>query len=252
MARYQVILAYDGTQFKGFQRQAHAPTVQGCVEEALRSLGWRGKSILAAGRTDTGVHAVGQVIAFDLEWRHSTQELQSALNALLPPSIAARQVRQTVDDFHPRYQAISRRYHYRIFCLPCRHPLRERFAWRVWPAVELDALRQLSACLPGKHDFSAFGTPAKDGGGTRRTISHADWRLARDALDVPDLIFEIVADAFLYRMVRRLVYLQVAIAQGKLPSGYLEELLQASPRKPVQGLAPPQGLTLVEVVYPAV
>ena len=92
MARYQVILAYDGTEFQGFQRQTQKPTVQGVVEDALRQIGWSGRTILAAGRTDTGVHAAGQVIAFDLEWAHTLKALQAALNAHLPWCVVARSV----------------------------------------------------------------------------------------------------------------------------------------------------------------
>src|SRR5512139_427161 len=103
MARYQVILAYDGTEFFGFQRQASGPkerTVQAVVEAALRQLGWQGKTILASGRTDTGVHALGQVIAFDLEWAHSTEALRSAINAHLPADVAVQTVAPAADDFH--------------------------------------------------------------------------------------------------------------------------------------------------------
>ncbi len=250
MARYQVILAYDGTLFHGFQRQKRLPTVQASVEAALRQLGWNGRSILAAGRTDAGVHALGQVIAFDLEWEHSAEELQAALNARLPSSIVARQVGQVEDDFHPRYQAISRQYRYCIFCQPWRDPLRERYAWRVWPAVDVEVLRQLSTCLHGTHDFAAFGTAPEDRRGTIRRVFHADWRMGSNRQEAPDLIFEIVADAFLYRMVRRLVSIQVAIAQGRLAPERIQELLQTPAGKPVQGLAPPQGLMLVQVVYP--
>jgi tRNA pseudouridine38-40 synthase len=130
MARYQVILAYDGTLFLGFQRQSRTRTVQGVVEAALGALGWTGRTIYSAGRTDTGVHAAGQVIAFDLEWKHSTLDLRQALNANLPEDVAAREVREVPPDFHPRYGALSRRYQYRILCSDVRDPLRERYVWR--------------------------------------------------------------------------------------------------------------------------
>ena len=141
MARYQVILAYDGTFFKGYQRQAQARTVQAVVETALRQLGWRGRTVLSAGRTDTGVHASGQVIAFDLEWAHPAEELLRALNANLPEDVAAREIHEADLEFHPRYWAVSRRYRYRLFCQETRDPLRERYAWRVWPPVEMQPSR---------------------------------------------------------------------------------------------------------------
>ena len=144
MARYQVILAYDGTEFVGFQRQAQGKksrTVQAAIETALRQIGWQGRAILAAGRTDTGVHAAGQVVAFDLDWSHGEQALLAALNANLPPDVAAQAAFERRADFHPRYDALSRSYRYSIFCRPLRDPLRERYAWRVWPAPELERLQ---------------------------------------------------------------------------------------------------------------
>lgn len=246
MARYQVILAYDGTDFKGFQRQAGgARTVQGVIEAALSQLGWQGASILAAGRTDTGVHASGQVIAFDLEWRHSCDALLAALNANLPQDVAARAAHLVQSGFHPRYDALARRYRYRIFCQANRDPLRERYAWRVWPAIDLPRLVQSVKLLTGTYDFAAFGTPPRVGGTTMRSVLQAGWVQEED-----ELIFNVLANAFLYHMVRRLVGLQVAIGQGRIePQAVLERLDRELPGV-VKYLAPPQGLTLVEVIYP--
>lgn len=248
MARYQAILAYDGTGFSGFQRQAlssQTRTVQGVVETALHSLGWQGRSILAAGRTDTGVHASGQVIALDLDWRHSPEALRAAMNANLPPDVAVESVKPAEPDFHPRYHALARRYRYRIFCRPVRDPLRERYAWRVWPPVELEPLQGSAAFLPGSHDFAAFGTPPRPGGTTVREVFQAGWEQ-----NGADLAFEILANAFLYHMVRRLVSFQVAIGQGESQAHVMLTRLKGGSQALVQGLAPPQGLTLVEVIYP--
>lgn len=252
MARYQVILIYDGTEFRGFQRQgagsAHNRTVQGVFEDALRRLNWQGQAVLAAGRTDTGVHARGQVVSFDLNWAHSTEELQAALNSHLPGDVAVRTVRRVQPGFHPRYDALARRYCYRIFCDPWRDPLKERYAWRVWPAVEVSNLQEAARTLTGTHDFAAFGTPPRTGGGTIRTVFHAFWA-AEDDQDA-GLVFEISANAFLYRMVRRLVFVQVAIGQGKYSPDFMRQCLDNRYPHLVQGLAPPQGLALEEVVYP--
>jgi tRNA pseudouridine38-40 synthase len=248
MSRYQVILAYDGAEFFGFQRQARGPkqrTVQAVVEAALQQLGWQGKTILAAGRTDSGVHASGQVIAFDLDWAHSPEALRSALNAHLPPDAAVQSVRQAPADFHPRYAAVARRYCYRLFCQPVRDPLRQRYAWRVWPAVDPERMQQATPALLGTHDFAAFGTPPRVGGSTVRSILSAGW-----SSGPPDeLAFEIVANAFLFRMVRRLVGFLVAIGQGLHPPEALLECLENGSPALVQYLAPPHGLTLVEVIY---
>lgn len=248
MARYQVILAYDGAGFFGFQRQASGPkqrTVQAVVEAALQQLGWQGKTILASGRTDTGVHALGQVIAFDLDWTHSCEALRSAINAHLPPDVAVQSARPVEADFHPRYAALARRYRYRLFCQPVRNPLRERYAWRVWPQVDLEWMKQATSDLLGVHDFAAFGTPPRTGGSTQRTVASASWT----SLPPDELAFEIVANAFLYRMVRRLVGFLVAIGQGLFPPDAIHHRLQAGSQSVVQYLAPPHGLTLVEVIY---
>ena len=245
MARYQVILAYDGTQFQGFQRQTTRRTVQGVIEAVLRELEWAGQAILAAGRTDTGVHASGQVIAFDLEWRHTPQALCAAMNALLPEDISAQEVRLAEAGFHPRYDAIERMYRYRIYCQAVRHPLLERYTWRVWPALDPERLQRAAETLLGTHDFAAFGTPPRTHGSTRRTVFRAVWQC-----DLPEFVFEVSADAFLYRMVRRLVSVQVEIGQGRCEVETIRRYLESPPGLPIQGLAPAHGLSLVSVAYP--
>jgi tRNA pseudouridine38-40 synthase len=246
MERYQVTLAYDGTQFLGFQRQGKGRTVQGVVETALRQLGWQERTILAAGRTDTGVHASGQVITFDLVWDHPAEALQRALNAQLPVDVSVREIRLTRSDFHPCYDAISRRYRYAIYCQPMRDPLKERYAWRVWPAPKLDRLNRAASYLLGDHDFAAYGTPPRKQGTTLRTVFQATWHESGF-----DLQFEITANAFLYHMVRRLVSVQVAVGQARLDLDAIPQSLQPQGKGSlVKGLAPAQGLSLVEVRYP--
>jgi tRNA pseudouridine38-40 synthase len=253
MARYQIILAYDGTLFLGSQRQAASRTVQGELEKALCKLGWDGQTVYLAGRTDTGTHASGQVAAFDLDWGHGLEDLHKALNAHLPKDMAVRVVKLAQDAFHPRFDASSRCYRYRLFCASLRDPLRERYAWRVWPAVT--DLTPLAAIWPGTHDFGAFGSPPRMEGSTVRTVLSANWQNHGD-----EWTFDIQADAFLYRMVRRLVYVQVAVGQGRLMAEMLVRALENNPgstgevRKGAQSripasLAPANGLTLVEVRF---
>lgn len=241
---YKVVLAYDGTAFSGMQRQANGRSVQGEVETALRRLGWTGKSILAAGRTDTGVHASGQVIAFDLAWRHSTENLLNALNAGLPADVAARQVSIAAADFHPRYDAKARRYEYRLVCQPQRDPLRERYAWRVWPAPKLARLQAAAKALRGEHDFASFGSPPKKDGTTVRNVLAAKWRKVGE----DEFVLSVAANAFLYHMVRRMVGLQVKVGQGATDVSTIEQALAGRLSK-VRELAPPQGLCLVAVEY---
>ncbi len=250
MARYQVIVAYDGTLYQGFQRQANAPTVQEAIEHALRQLNWQDRSILAAGRTDAGVHASGQVVAFDLDWKHSEDKLRNALNALLPPDLAVKAVHQVAGGFHPRYDAISRCYSYRLFFSQTRDPLRERYAWRVWPAADFNRMSVATVQLVGTHDFATFGTPPRSGSSTVRTVFSAEWRELGCIGSDGGLLFEINANAFLYHMVRRMVFILVAIGQGKQDMDAVRNLLESRSLYPVQGLAPSHGLTLVEVTYP--
>ena len=245
MARYQLNLIYDGTEFAGFQRQRGRRTVQGVIEECLRGLSWQGTAILAAGRTDAGVHATGQVIAFDLDWSHPPDQLQNALNACLPADVAVSAVSPVNSDFHPRYAATARCYHYRLYCGATRDPLQERYAWRVQPRPEITLLNAASGLLVGRHDFGAFGKAPRPTGHTFRTIFQAEWKSTGSQMR-----FEVLGDAFLYHMVRRLVAVQVQIAQGRLPVEYIRDCLNRLADPLSIELAPPQGLVLVEVVYP--
>jgi tRNA pseudouridine38-40 synthase len=214
------------------------------LEKVLRKLGWTGKSVILAGRTDTGVHATGQVAAFDMAWAHSDEQLLKALNATLPSDLAIKSLCEAHADFHPRFDAIAREYRYRLFCVPIRDPLREKFAWRVWPTVNERVLREIAGIFIGPHDFSSFGSPTTSKGTTVRTVTKTEW------CEMPDgeWQFEIRADAFLYRMVRRLVFVQVSVARGRCSVEEVQKALRKPTRLP-SGLAPAYGLTLVEVSY---
>jgi len=243
MAHYKVILAYDGTHFLGFQRQGSVRTVQLVFETALKQLNWQGRSILSSGRTDTGVHAGGQVVAFELEWKHSPEDLRNALNAALPEDVAVKDVAEVEADFHPRFDAVERFYRYRIYTAAARDPLRECFAWRVRPIPAFEMLESAARLLPGRHDFAAFGNPPKVGGSTVRMIFSAKWELSGD-----ELFFEIRGNAFLYHMVRRMVYVQVQVGQNRLSLEELDAAVRETRPMP-PGLAPAQGLVLEEVRY---
>jgi len=251
MARYQVILAYDGTRFFGSQRQANSRTVQGSLEEALCQLGWSGRSVLLAGRTDTGVHAAGQIASFDLDWQHADEDLLRALNANLPADMAVRDINIAPLEFHPRFDATSRRYIYRLFCEPVRDPLRETFAWRVWPQINTDTIKKTAALFVGQHDFASYGTPPRTGSSTVRTVMSSFWERVDD-----EWHYEVQANAFLYHMVRRLVFVQVAVAQGKVSEESVADSLAGrvdglERSELPSGIAPAHGLTLVEVTYPS-
>jgi tRNA pseudouridine38-40 synthase len=244
MARYQITLAYDGTHFVGSQRQANSRTVQSELENALRRLGWTHGSVNLAGRTDTGVHAEGQCAAFDLEWRHTPKDLLNALNSHLPADVSVKFSQVAPDQFHPRFDATSRRYRYRLFCQSIRDPLRERYAWRVWPPIIEELIQPVASVFMGTHEFAAFGTSPRPGSSTIRTVMKSVWRQQDD-----EWMYEVQADAFLYRMVRRLTFVQVAVGQGRLKAEAVAHALENKSGLPA-GLAPAHGLTLVEVTYP--
>jgi tRNA pseudouridine38-40 synthase len=246
MARYKLILAYDGTAFAGSQRQAKRRTVQGELEKALHHLGWSGRSVVLAGRTDTGVHASGQVAAFDFEWHHGSDALLRALNSGLPVDMAASSVEVAKPEFHPRFDATQRSYRYRLYLGQIRDPLRDRMAWRVWPAINERSFEEVAPLFLGHHDFAAFGAPPHADGNTLRTVGFSKWK----RLD-GEWQFEIRAEAFLYHMVRRLVFVQVAVGQGRCSK---EAVVKALERPQLKneipaGLAPAHGLMLVNVKY---
>jgi len=252
MARYKLTLAYDGSGFVGSQRQASTKTrtVQGELEKALRTLGWSGRSVIMSGRTDTGVHATGQVASVDLNWSHADDQLVRALNSMLPADMAVRSAQVVDAKFHTRFDATARLYRYRLFCQSLRDPMRERFDWRVWPVINANVLTKAAKLFLGMHDFSVFGSTTTPKGTTVRTVMKAEWQqVSEDGWH-----FEVQADAFLYRMVRRLVYVQVAAAQGRVSveavANSLAKPLPIGTRSGLpSGLAPAHGLTLVEVKY---
>lgn len=244
-AHYKFTVSYDGTLYRGFQRQADAPTIQSAFEKALRTLGWTGTTIRGAGRTDAGVHAVGQTISARLRWNHPLPSLLTALNSKLPADIAVQDVQRVRADFDPRRDAVSRTYRYQLLTHPLRQPLSERTAWRLSSAPDERKLREAGKILIGTHDFAAFGSPPQKGGSTIRTVYQSCWTRTSDTT----LTYEVEANGFLYRMVRRMVYLQISVALGQIP---LEEFrLAVEARAELKaGLAPAAGLILVRVAYP--
>ncbi len=245
MARYQATIAYDGTAFWGFQAQPGFRTVEGELRSALGTLGRPDEPLLAGGRTDAGVHAAGQVIAFDLEWNHPVEELQRALNALLPDDIACPALGSAAEDFHPRYHALKRCYRYRVIAAPWPDPLRERYALRVWPAPDADAMAAAARDLLGKKDFGAFGSAPREGSHTVRTVLRADWLRQSEALE-----FWIEADAFLFRMVRTIAGTLLQLGSGRRTRDSLRGLLEIPPQGRSAPPAPAHGLCLMRIEYP--
>lgn len=245
--RVRAVVAYDGTDYGGFQRQANAPTVQAALEAALAQVTQETITVLAAGRTDAGVHAVGQVIAFDTSWRHALRDLHRALNAVLPADISVLEVEETTAEFHPRYAARSRCYRYSLYNAPVRWPLNRRYSLHVVTPLHVPMMQRAAQCLVGVHDFATFGRSpqgGKRGSTTVRRVLKAEW-LEKSAW----LTFDIEANAFLYRMVRSIVGTLLQVGQGKISLEEFAAILAARDRSLAGPTAPPHGLCLMEVKY---
>ncbi|HXG25769.1 MAG TPA: tRNA pseudouridine(38-40) synthase TruA [Candidatus Binatia bacterium] len=238
--RYRATVEYDGTEFAGFQIQEGARTVQGELEAALARLsGGKRVVVQGAGRTDAGVHATGQVIAFTYPGRLSAEALTDALNGSLPPDVAVRDLRRVPPGFNPRYAARYREYRYSIWNGP-RSPLRERTALWVRTGLDVAAMARAAEAFEGRHDFSAFGGVDPQ---PVRTVHRI--RVRRDGSMIT---IDVRADAFLRGMVRRIVAVLLAVGKGKLEASAVPGLLTAG--KPALGgaAAPARGLCLRRVV----
>ncbi len=242
--RIKAVIAYDGTDYGGFQRQKNAPSIQQGLEEALETLIGAPTGIVAAGRTDAGVHAEGQVIAFDTLWPHSLTDLQRGLNALLPEAIAVLRLDVVADNFHPRYAALRRCYRYALYLAPVRNPLVSRYSLHIMRPLNLDAMQAAAQNLVGQHDFAAFGSPPK-GENTIREVYQAEWSTEGDWL-----YFDISANAFLYRMVRMSVGTLLRVGYGALTLNDFGEILQNRERRRAGPAVKARGLCLRHVVYP--
>lgn len=243
--RVRATVAYDGTDYHGFQRQSpdREPSIQGALEQALADIGQAPAAVTASGRTDAGVHATGQVIAFDVRWEHGLAALQRALNAALPPAIAVLDLAWAAPGFHPRYDALSRQYIYTIYNAPVRHPLHARFSWHVAERLDVAPMHRACQTLIGEHDFAALGRPHKPGESTVRRVDQAECRREGDFVYV-----DVTASGFLYRMMRNLVGALVAVGRGKWPEQAMAELLSRD-RDQAEPIAPPHGLCLARVTY---
>jgi tRNA pseudouridine38-40 synthase len=288
-------VAYDGTDFNGFQIQSargqlppivgrpirggRARTVQGVLERALAQITQEDIRLIGAGRTDSGVHASGQVVALATRWRHSLSDLHRAWNAVLSDDVAVLALSEAQPGFHPRFDATSRTYRYTIWNSTIRSPLLRRTALWVSRPLDLASMNDASTYLVGEHDFATFGSPpnrrrassapgSPGGAGARRsasaTVRHivgaawgqvctstpsVCWGTDGTASAGRMLYLDIEANAFLYRMVRSIVGTLLQVGQGDVSVARFEEVLCAADRRQAGPTAPPHGLCLVKVKY---
>jgi tRNA pseudouridine38-40 synthase len=252
MARYRLTVAYDGRPHRGWQSQATGNTIQDLIEAALAAISGEPIRLHASGRTDTGVHALGQVVHFDTPaaTRLGEAEWHRAINALLPASIRIMRCQIAAADFHARYDATSKVYRYRIIRGDVMPPHEVARAWHVFGCLDIPALRQAAALLVGRHDFSAFcanrRTPDETEMDKTRTLHRVEVEERGDVLTIT-----LEGDGFLYKMVRMLVGTLIHIARGRAPSERLAELLAHPTQEKPGWQAPADGLYLVSVNYAA-
>jgi tRNA pseudouridine38-40 synthase len=237
--RFRATVEYDGTEFAGFQAQPDARTVQGELETALARLsGGIRQPVMGAGRTDAGVHATGQVIAFTYPGSLPVEALTEALNGILPPDVAVRDTRRAPAGFNPRYAARYREYRYTIWNGP-RSPLRERTALWVRRDLDIAAMARAATALEGRHDFSAFGGADPQ---PVRTVHRIRVRRTGSLVTI-----DVRADAFLRGMARRIVAVLLAVGMGKVEASAMGSLLAAGTPAIEGAAAPAKGLSLRHV-----
>jgi tRNA pseudouridine38-40 synthase len=245
VARVALGIAYDGSTWQGWQTQPDGRTVQDRLESALGQFVAQHVGTICAGRTDTGVHAVGQVVHVDVAVQRREQSWVRGLNALLPDSIAVQWARPVSDDFHARFSALSRTYVYIVRNAPVRSPLADRRVGWVYHKLDLDPMRQAAARLVGEHDFSSFRSSQCQAVSPVRTLHALD--VSRRA---EFFIFTFRANAFLHHMVRNLMGALLYIGQGRQDPEWVDTLLAKRDRRLSAPTFAADGLYLAAVEYP--
>jgi tRNA pseudouridine38-40 synthase len=245
MPRYRLLIEYDGRPYNGFQLQTAQPSVQGSVERAVSAFCGEAARVVAAGRTDTGVHATGQVIHIDLtrDWR--PEVVRDAMNAhLLPEPIAVLEAQIAAPEFHARFSATGRRYLYRIFNRHSPPALDRGRVWHVKRPIDAQAMHDAAQALVGQHDFTTFRDAACQAKSPVKTMDAARvWR------EGDGVLLEFAARSFLHRQVRSMTGSLVEVGLGRWSAADLKAALDAQDRKACGPVAPPDGLYLVEVKY---
>jgi len=240
----KVVIEYDGTEYQGFQYQPEVPTIQGELERVLTGLVKEPVTVYGAGRTDTGVHAAGQVINFRSNCTIPIDRLCIAMNSRLPEDISAVCAEDVDDSFHARYSAVRRVYRYDILNTELRSSLLCRYKWHVSRMLDEALMHDALQVLVGMHDFRGFSRGVHE---TRTTVRTVDYALAGRVGDVVSV--EVAASGFLRSMVRVIVGVLVEIGAGLRPSDDMVEILNSAQTGLAKATAPPQGLCLVRVDY---
>jgi tRNA pseudouridine38-40 synthase len=246
----KLTVEYDGTNYVGWQRQARGVSIQGLLEGALAAFEGGPVVVHGAGRTDAGVHALGQVASVALNATLEASTLQRALNAVLPPDVRVVAAAEAAPGFHARFDAISKIYEYRIVNAPFVSAFQHRYVWHVPGTLDREAMQAGAQVLVGRHDFAAFQGSGAKVSTTERTILEISWNV--DHLDQrpgPTLVLSVSGDGFLRHMVRTIAGTLVDVGLGRWPASHVAAILQGRDRTRAGRAAPARGLFLVEVTY---
>ena len=271
MPSFKIVVAYDGTDYVGWQRQANGVSIQALIEDALRAIDGRAVAVAGAGRTDSGVHALGQVAAFTIERALSPDAVVRALNAHLPDAIRIMSADEVPPSFHPRFDAIAKTYRYRIWNGEVVSPFERRYAWHVTGALDVDAMSSAARLVEGEHDFAAFQASGSDVITTvREVVESRVLRIAdcgfqgihnpaihnpaihNPAIRNPQsaiLAYEVTGPGFLRHMVRTIVGTLVEVGRGRQPVEWMAAVLASRDRAAAGPTAPAAGLFLIRVDY---
>jgi tRNA pseudouridine38-40 synthase len=250
MPAFKLTIAYDGTEFVGWQRQASGVSIQGLLEDALADLDGRPVAVTGAGRTDAGVHAIGQVAGVGLEREIDPVSLLRAVNTRLPETVRVTAAAEVPASFHARFDARSKTYRYRLWNAEVLSPFERAYAWHVPAALDVAAMAAAARLLEGAHDFAAFQAAGTETQGTERTIltSRID-AVGREGLGASLIVYEISGEGFLRHMVRNIVGTLVEVGRGKRPVEWVAEVLASRMRVRAGPTAPARGLFLIAVQY---
>ncbi|MBC7319328.1 tRNA pseudouridine(38-40) synthase TruA [bacterium] len=242
MRNIKLTIAYDGSSFFGFQIQPNVPTVQGILESALTEITKENIEVIGAGRTDTGVHAINQVINFRTNSKIPLEKIPTALNSLLPNSIIVKDAEEVSLDFHARFSARSRSYIYLVYNAPYPSPFLRNYAWYIREKPDVGKILDVIDVFKGEKDFTSFSK--SDGEGTIRKI----YDIALFERD-PFIVFYIKANGFLRGMVRLIVRVLIDAGYGLIDRNGIESIINAKRRGMIKGIAPPYGLYLYKIEY---
>jgi tRNA pseudouridine38-40 synthase len=245
MRNIKLLIEYDGTNYQGWQVQPKGPTIQGILEEKLGLLTGESVQLFGSGRTDSGVHALGQVAHFKTQSRMDIRTIQRALNSLLPHDIVIQKVEDVDEGFHARKHSKSKVYEYRILNRNLRSAFHRGYVWYIPQKLNLIEMKKATQSLVGEHDFSSFRSVGTATRTAVRRVSRAEWKRGRDGL----IRFEIEANGFLKQMVRAIIGTLVEVGKGKMKAVEFRKILDSKDRKEAGPTAPAQGLFLKEVKY---